>query len=1071
MTQSFESNSKKDINTGFSSESETPEFTDQRQYQIGVPVQTTNNQLDGGSKDFKLGSTSFASFVLLVIWVVTLIGKIFGFKNKDKINETSDTSVELEDVEPQSVKVENVNLQSDSDESDYEEYVLKDDGDFQEIELIIDNAEAEGVFDSQQFFDLDIVKIVLNFFNTEDFETEVSFVNLPPDIPLEDEIGQPLIESNSKLSFGEKVRLTNNLDAIHVHPEDLVAAIQAKQKVRNEQINSSSSSVDTSTKDLKEKEKLAIVSALSLKKNWEFESRINPSESGSGIAPISDLQPIGSQLSSAVTISPRLDKELKRGYSSWPITAPQLLESSKSKTPIVELQLDSQSLDDKPLNNQSISNVSEILVSEILDQILPEETDKDQLKSQLNKTFPPILTFLENKDLIENKDLFKNSLYYPFDKATGKGNDWYVVTKQQNDIVLQSVFTSSTPPMSVVPRSVPSSFQTVRERVLTNDRPRPQKNVLKGSFFTRQKRVKPTIRRVPEYAPNPNCRITRPCSRLTLVATVNRDSRVVTKIENRPSLFGPSVINPFVLTGYPNRIYHSPISDKNLRKIQTQAYQTSSTFQNYTKYISQYNKNKTNKIDASEDQFQKILKVREFVNQLLEDIDNNKIDVQKLLVERYNNFTNAFDLTLRFEKPGFLQDLILFWKLKKIKLLPILGASSNYAFADRLRKFVDKNNVLKAELDEEIEKMELIENQENFNEDIYKSLVNLRDYFDWVKESVQDHILIKAIRAVFEPMLHKYIVEVKTHDFSKSIAVRQPENKARTGGELTAMTEPYNRKLGLKEALENPHLRGLDSDKFLTNLVCVSKYSPEQCKDILESYIYGIKGYSQNEIQAWLDETGVPSALELPFFDLNMHFARLLQYMEKVANNQQNSFDFIDKIEEKVTENGDIEKTVVRTLVDLCPGEKVILMLFYALQVKNSFIVLLDDNYKYTETYKTRRKIKEFWKKICDFVEKTIFNAEGYEKKLRNIIQPPKRAYFVEKLRTDTSILQFIERFSKSDKDDDGKQKALDANLYFLQKRWRIRLNLNKIELQKNTLEKSLIPDPETFKKDLSEFL
>lgn len=144
--------------------------------------------------------------------------------------------------------------------------------------------------------------------------------------------------------------------------------------------------------------------------------------------------------------------------------------------------------------------------------------------------------------------------------------------------------------MSVVPRSTPSSFVIVRERVLTNNIPRTQKNVLRGSPFTRQQRVKPVIRRVPEYDPNQNCVITRPCSRFKLVATVNRIERVGTKIENRPTLFGARVVDPFVLSGYPNRIYNSPISDKNIRKIQTIAYRASTSFQNYTKYISQYNK-------------------------------------------------------------------------------------------------------------------------------------------------------------------------------------------------------------------------------------------------------------------------------------------------------------------------------------------------------------------------------------------------------------------------------------------------------------------------------------------------
>lgn len=344
--QSFESNSKKDINTGFSGESETTGFTDQRQCEIGVPIQTTHNQLDEGFKDYKLGYSYFTLFVW-GLWPLTRIGQLFGFKNKEKINETSDTSVKFEDVKPQSVKFEDVDLQSDTDESDYEDYLLKDLGEFEEFELIFDNAEAETVFDSEHFFDLGSVKILLNFVETEGFKTSVSFFSLPADTPLENKIGQSWIESNSNLSFGERVPLTNNIDAIHVHPQDRVAAIRPKEKVRDSQIISSSSSVDTFTKDIKEEERIAIVSALSLKKNLEFESRINFSESGSSIAPISDLQPLGNILSSALTIEPRSDNQLERGSSFMPITDPQLLQSSMSNASIVELQLDFQSLDNK----------------------------------------------------------------------------------------------------------------------------------------------------------------------------------------------------------------------------------------------------------------------------------------------------------------------------------------------------------------------------------------------------------------------------------------------------------------------------------------------------------------------------------------------------------------------------------------------------------------------------------------------------------------------------------------------------------------------------------------------------
>ena len=295
----------------------------------------------------------------------------------------------------------------------------------------------------------------------------------------------------------------------------------------------------------------------------------------------------------------------------------------------------------------------------------------------------------------------------------------------------------------------------------------------------------------------------------------------------------------------------------------------------------------------------------------------------------------------------------------------MVGASTNYSFSDRVKSFAKNNPVLKAELDEEIEKMELIQKQKSFDDNLYKSLINLRDYCKWADKAVQDHIAITLIRAVFEPILHKYIVEGKTHDFSKSITVQQSENKARTGGTMTSIYEPYTRGFGYKEGIEGPHLRGINSDQFLTNLVCVSKYSTEQCKEILESYIYAIKGYSQNHIQKWLNETRVPSAFSVPYFDLITYFTRLLQYLEKVASNQDDSFRFIEEIEEKVTKNQDIsldnkEQTVVMTPADPCSGKKTMQMLFYALQVKNSFIFLLDDNYEATETYKIRRKIKQF---------------------------------------------------------------------------------------------------------------
>ena len=359
-------------------------------------------------------------------------------------------------------------------------------------------------------------------------------------------------------------------------------------------------------------------------------------------------------------------------------------------------------------------------------------------------------------------------MLYPFDKTTGKGGSWYNISNQQETLILPPIWTFSRIAMPVAPRSTLSGSGTHRQRVLANKRPRTQGYFLKGYPFTsvyRQKRVKPTIRRVPEYDPNQNCGITRPSSRLKLVATENRISRVATKIENRPSLFGPSLINPFVLTGYPNRIYNSPISDKNLRKIQTQAYRTSTIFQDYTKYISQYNKNKTNKIDASQDQFQIILKVREFVNQLLEDIDNNNIDLQKIIVEGSNLLTNAFALKLEKRK-GFLRCLMYFWKQNKIeKLRPLLGATTTYGFGNRIKNFGKTNHILKAELDEEIEKMELIQKEEGFNDNLYKSLKNLRDFCDLAEHAVLDHFFITLQRALFEPSLHKYIVDVKTHDF------------------------------------------------------------------------------------------------------------------------------------------------------------------------------------------------------------------------------------------------------------------------------------------------------------------
>ena len=415
-----------------------------------------------------------------------------------------------------------------------------------------------------------------------------------------------------------------------MHPKDLLAAIRAKEKVRDEQIISSSSSVDTSTKDIKEKERIAIVSALSLKKNLEFESRINPSESGSSIASISDLQPLGNQLSSALTISPRSDNQLERESSIMPITDLQLLKNSMSNASILEDQLHSQSLDDKSLNNQSISNVSEILISEILDQIPPEETCKDQLKKELSKSFAPVLS------LVQNGDLEKNSLMYLFDKKTGKKGAWYGVTTQQNDIILQSVLTYPRPAISVVPRSTPSSFGIVRQGGLTNNMSRTQntqKHVLGGSFFTRPPRVKPLTRRAPKY--DPNQVITRPCPIIKLVATVDCKKGVATKIENRPTLFEAGVVNPFVLTGYPNRIYNSPISDKNLRKIQTKAYQASESFPTMKKNLDNFNKkNKkegNNRVELSEDQFQTISKLREFIEQLLGDIDNNRIDVKKIV--------------------------------------------------------------------------------------------------------------------------------------------------------------------------------------------------------------------------------------------------------------------------------------------------------------------------------------------------------------------------------------------------------------------------------------------------------
>ena len=272
--------------------------------------------------------------------------------------------------------------------------------------------------------------------------------------------------------------------------------------------------------------------------------------------------------------------------------------------------------------------------------------------------------------------------------------------------------------------------------------------------------------------------------------------------------------------------------------------------------------------------------------------------------------------------------------------------------------------------------------------------------------------------------------------------------------------EPYNREFGLKEALEKPYLRSISCDQFLITLVCVSKYSIEQCKEILENYIYGIKSYSQNEIQKWLDETGVPLAFEVPFFDLITYFTRLLQYIEKIASNQDDSLVVIEEIEDKVTKNqdislGDIKQEDVVTEVDGCSGENIMQMLLYALRVKNGFLVLLKDNYQTTETFKTRRAIKALWDNICDVVEKEMFNPEGYTNKLRKIIPPSKEANFVKKLRNDQTFLENIQRFSKSNKDDNQKQKVLNSNLERLQTKWRIPLMLHKFESQKQHIEKS----------------
>ena len=280
----------------------------------------------------------------------------------------------------------------------------------------------------------------------------------------------------------------------------------------------------------------------------------------------------------------------------------------------------------------------------------------------------------------------------------------------------------------------------------------------------------------------------------------------------------------------------------------------------------------------------------------------------------------------------------------------------------------------------------------------------------------------------------------------------------------------------MKEALEKPYLRGIYSDQFLTSLVCVSKDSTEQCKEILENYIYGIKAYSQDEIQKWLDETGVPLAFELPFFDLTMHFTRLLQYIEKIASNQDDSLEVQEEKEEKVTKNqdislGDIKQENTITKFDPCSGKKIMQMLFYALQVKNSFRVLLQENYPNWEFVKTCRAIRALWNNICDVIEKKMFNTEGYSNKVRKIIPPSKQANFVKALKNDDSILNGIERLSNSNKDDDGKQKALNFFLNYLQANWKIPLLLQTFEAQKNIIEKSLIPDPEVFERDLSEFL
>ena len=115
--------------------------------------------------------------------------------------------------------------------------------------------------------------------------------------------------------------------------------------------------------------------------------------------------------------------------------------------------------------------------------------------------------------------------------------------------------------------------------------------------------------------------------------------------------------------------------------------------------------------------------------------------------------TNAFALRLEKKTKGFLRRLIFFWKKNKInKLRPLLGASSTYGFGDRIKNFVKDNPILEAELDEEIEKMEFIQKEESFNDSLYQSLKNLRDYCDWAMDSVQDHISISSQRAVFEPI-------------------------------------------------------------------------------------------------------------------------------------------------------------------------------------------------------------------------------------------------------------------------------------------------------------------------------